>query len=585
MWKGLTILLLISPITGYAPPGSGLPRGVIGRITSENAIACAPPAVTCAPPAVTCAPPNPASITPDADGRYAPVFPGWGHYHYPVSTTDDSAQFYFDQGLNLYYSYHLTESAASFREAQLKDSRCAMAFWGEALALGPYYNSTYFYKMPPEVLPVIDKMNTLAPTASQKEKALIKALNHRYSNDTTDSHRTRLNHDWSQAAHALVLQYPDDNDIKALYIDGVMTEHAWDLWGPEGRPRSWTPELVNYCEAILKNNPDHPAALHYHIHLLEASGHPEATLPSAERLKDLMPGVAHMTHMASHSYQRTGHYDKGVAINDSANAALKNYSGLAPQLRLSPTATHYDAVETFCAMNGGMYRKAMQSALKCRTAIASRPGTPKPNVQYLAMFPDFVLVRLGKWQEILDQPLPDSSWVYARVISYFARGLAFVRTGNQSAAEACLDSLRKNKRDPSLTQHNLPFNEAIKGTEIAENILAAEILAARNANGAAAAFQRAEIIEDGMSYLEPKDWPLPVRHFAAAWLLRTGKPAKAENLYREDLAQNPGNGWSLLGLAQSLDAQRKAPDYAADYRARAKAAFAQAEQMPPASSW
>jgi hypothetical protein len=576
MWKGLTILLLISPITDYAPPG-----GALGRITPENAIACAPPANT-----ITCAPSTPASITPDADGRYAPVFPGWGHYHYPITTSDDSAQFYFDQGLSLYYSYHLTESAASFREAQLKDSRCAMAFWGEALALGPYYNSTYFYKMPPEVLPVIAKMNALVPASSQKEKALILALNHRYSSDTTDSHRTQLNHDWSQAAHALVLQYPDDNDIKALYIDGVMTEHAWDLWDTEGKPRSWTPELVDYCEAILKNNPDHPAALHYHIHLLEASLHPEPTLPSADRLKDLMPGVAHMTHMASHSYQRTGHYDKGVAINDSANAALKNYSVLAPQLRLNSTVTHYDAVEAFCAMNGGMYHKAIQSALKCQTAIASRPGTPKPNVQYLAMFPDFVLVRLGKWQEILDRPLPDSSWAYARVISYFARGMAYIRTGNQSAANACLDSLRKNKRDPSLTQHILPFNEAIKGTDVAEDILAAEIFAARKANGsAAAAFDRAMIAEDGMSYLEPKDWPLPVRHFAAAWLLRIGKPAKAENLYREDLDQNPGIGWSLLGLAQSLEAQHKTPDYAADYRARAKAAFAQAEQMPPASAW
>jgi hypothetical protein len=125
----------------------------------------------------------------DAGGRFAPVFPGWGHYHYPISTTADSAQFYFDQGLSLYYSYHLPESAASFREAARRDSGCAMAYWGEALAMGPYYNIAYFYKMPPGVLPVLDEMNALAAHASAKEKDLISALNARYSTDTTDSHR------------------------------------------------------------------------------------------------------------------------------------------------------------------------------------------------------------------------------------------------------------------------------------------------------------------------------------------------------------------------------------------------------------
>ncbi len=138
-----------------------------------------------------------------------------------------------------------------------------------------------------------------------------------------------------------------------------MTEHAWDMWDNKGQPRTWTPELVKGCEDILKSDPDHPAALHYHIHLLEASLHPEATLAGADRLKDLMPGVAHMVHMASHSYQRTGHYDKGVAINESANQAQANYSALAPQIHLTTDVIHYDAVEAFCAMNGGMYEEGL----------------------------------------------------------------------------------------------------------------------------------------------------------------------------------------------------------------------------------
>jgi hypothetical protein len=574
MWKCLTILLLLFP----ASLPSSRPASHDPRLADDPIIACAPPNVACAPP-------GPATILPDVAGRYAPPFPGWGHHHYRISTTDDSAQFYFDQGLSLYYGYHLTESAASFKEAEQKDSRCAMAYWGEALAMGPYYNNTYTYKMPAQVLPVLDKMNALAPTASAKEKDLISALNRRYSADTTDSHRTQLNAAYSQANKTLIPKYPGDNDIKALYIDGVMTEHAWDMWDNDGQPRAWTPELVKDCEDILKSDPDHPAALHYHIHLLEASLHPEATLASADRLKDLMPGVAHMVHMASHSYQRTGHYDRGVAINDAANRAQANYSGLAPQIHLTTDVLHYDAVGAFCGMNGGMFDEAFRFAQKCRVITAAGKGIAGANLQYLSMMPEFVLVRMGKWQSILDQPTPDSRWVYAGLISHFARGMAYLRTGNQPAAKACLDSMEDQLKDPILLQHNRPFNEPIKGASVAKGILEGEILFAQHhPNEAIAAFQHAIDMEDLLTYREPKDWPLPARHFAGACLLKLGKAAESERLYREDLAQNPGNGWSLLGLAQSLAAQHK-DSAAVDYLARAKSAFAHAEQMPPASAY
>lgn len=543
-------------------------------------------------PVLSCAPPANSPVQADADGRFAPPFPGWGHYHYGISTRDDSAQYYFDQGLSLYYSYHLAESIASFKEAEVKDSHCAMAWWGDALAHGPYYNSTYTYKMPSDILPILEKMNALARRASEKEKDLIAALNQRYSTDTTDSRRATLNAAWSQATKGLISKYPNDNDIKALYIDGVMTEHAWDMWDSKGNPKPWTPELVKDCEEILKTNPDHPAALHYHIHLLEASFHPEATLASADRLKDLMPGVAHMVHMASHSYQRTGNYSLGVAVNDSSNANLRNYSALAPNLRLPSELIHYDAVEAFCGMNGAMLAKSFAAALRCRAIATARKGVVSTNLQYLSMMPEFVLVRLGKWPEILDQPIPDRSWVYASLISHFARGMAYIRTGSRPAALACLDSIKEEMKDPVLRQHFLPFNEPIKGATVAKDILEGEIFFARGRHEEAiAAFRRAIDAEDEITYLEPKEWPLPARQFAAYYLQKLNNYRDADRLYREDLAENPGNGWSLTGLAEIFDfAWKSSQSYPLPrndsgnlYHARARAAFGYAEQQPTAA--
>lgn len=487
-----------------------------------------------------------ADILPNADGRYAPVFPGWGHYHYRVSSNNDSAQYYFDQGLSLYYGYHLPESLASFKEAALKDSNCVMAYWGQALAMGPYYNNTYNYKMSPAVLPVLDQMNRLADNAPSKEKDLVAALNKRYSADTTDNRRSTLNRAYSESMRDLIAKYPDDADIRALYIDGVMTEHAWDLWDTKGAPRSWTPELVRYCEGILAKHPYHPAALHYHIHLLEASLHPEVTLSSADKLKELMPGIPHMVHMASHSYQRTGLYAKGVVVNDAANAAQIQYDSVARQLHLGTIIVHYYAVEAFCAMNAGMYEKAKQAAEQCQNTLAVHRLIGQRNyLQYLYTMPLFVDVKMEKWQEILHRPVPDRGWVYAGLLDDWGRGMAYTRTGDLEAAQRCLDSLRIKLKDPVLSVHLRPNNAAIEGASVAEGILEGEILfAQKKPEAAMVAFHRAIEREDGMSYGEPKEWPLPARQFAGVHLLQLKRFAEAEKLYREDLVKNPGNsGW------------------------------------------
>jgi hypothetical protein len=550
--------------------GMGVQRaGLRGGDPRDGIIGCAPLAAT--------------HLSPDASGRYAPVFPGWGHYHYPISTTHDSAQYYFDQGLSLYYGYHLTESLASFREAAVKDSTCLMVWWGQALAMGPYYNNTYSYKMPEEALSVLATMDRLAAAAPARERDLAAAMDRRYSPDLADRRRPALNRAYSEAMKGLIAKYPADNDIKALYIDGMMSEHAWDLYTPAGAPKPWTPELVKYCEEILAADASHPAALHYHIHLLEASLHPEVTLSSAAKLPLLMPGVPHMVHMASHTFQRTGLYSRGVLINDSASAAQRVFVELAPNLRLTPEVIHYYAVEAYCALSGGMYKKALAEAEHCRRIARPRLSPKATYLQYLYMMPVFVDIRMGKWQSILERPAPGDSCVYAVILNNFARGLAYVRKGNLDAAKACLDSIRARKADPVLSEPVHQGNEPAAGVAIAGDVLGAEILFAQGQGDAAmAVFDRAIGTEDGMAYVEPKDWVLPVRHFAGACLLLLKRPAAAEKIYREDLIHNPGSGWSLLGLALSLEAQGKG---AAEYRARAGTAFAGAEELPPGSAY
>lgn len=200
------------------------------------------------------------------------------------------------------------------------------------------------------------------------------------------------------------------------------------------------------------------------------------------------------------------------------------------------------------------------------------------------MMPVLTLVRLGKWEEILRDSLPpDERWPYAGILRNFSRGLAFVYTGHTDSAVHELARLRDKVKDPVLTKKRVPFNTSLQSALIAEEILQAVILfALQKEDPAIYSLRHAINIEDNLVYTEPKDWVIPARQFLGAYLLKMGKPAAAEKVYREDLVWNPGNGWSLLGLYQSRTAQRKKKDLAA-YRAKYLQAFSHADEIPPGS--
>jgi hypothetical protein len=516
------------------------------------------------------------------DGKFITVLPGWGNYAYPISTKNDSAQFYFNQGLSMYYSYHWPEANASFREAARFDPASAIAYWGQALAMGPGYNFSLHYKMRKEVPAALQLMNQYSGQASPKEKKLIEVMNLRYSADTSDKKRKSLNIAYAHGMHDLMLSFPNDPDIKILYVDAMMLIHAWDMWNNDGTPKNWTPDMIRLCEEVLKENPRHPAALHYYIHLTEASRHPEVALESANTLKDLMPGVAHMVHMSSHEYERIGYYTLGVEVNDRASDDMILYESMAKNIHLRLFAFHYFAVQAYCGLSGAMYRKGLSDALRCRKSVT--PSYEDTYAQYLYMMPSFTLVRLGKWEEILkDDSVPDARWTYAGLIYDFARGMAFVNTGHPDSARGRLLLLQRKSAVPILAIADTLTNTALQGAVEAGEILSASIFfAERKYDSAIAHITQAIRTEDGLFYYEPKNWLIPARQFLGAFYLKMGKPGMAEKVYREDLTWNPGNGWSLLGLCQSLKAQNK-NEQIETYRKKYVQSFFGSEQIPPGS--
>jgi len=552
----------------------------------EHGIAEIKATIACGPTTIECGPPTTEPL-PDANGKFIPALPGLGTHTYRISTEQDSARLFFNQGLNLYYSYHLQEALASFREAARFDSAAAMTWWGQALSMGPYYNS-YSYKMRSGVPEALAAMSRHRSTATEKEKGLIDAMQQRYSSDFTNADRSHLDSAYAKEMSALVARYPADNDIKALYIDAVMLQHKWDFWHTDRTPKQWTPELVALCQTILKKEPHHPAALHYYIHLTEASGEPELALAGADILKNDMPGAGHMVHMASHMYQRNGLFVQGVTDNENANTAYNLEDSLAPALGLGRNnVIHVFAVQSYCAMTAGMYQQGMPIYMRTRDRlVATRPVFEKePYSQFIYMLPVMALVRLGKWDGIMQAPMPDHQWKYATILAHFARGMANVHHNDLRAATADLDSLQINLADSLLGIRMMPFDKPSQCGRIAAGILRGEILFAEGKQDEAVnSLTRAVEEEDALIYREPQQWLIPVRQYLGVVLLKMHEPGVAEKVYRADLFRNPGNGWSLLGLYQCLSARKKATE-AENVKTKYLNAFASCDVNPAASAF
>lgn len=525
---------------------------------------------------------SPGTIAANDEGKFISALPGWGNLQYRISSANDSAQFYFNQGLSFYYGYHFTESLASFKEAGRFDPSNAMVYWGQALAMGPFYN-TYVYKMRKEVPAVVANMNLYASTATAKETVLIDAINQRYSNDLTNSDRQKLNRSYALALAAASAKFPDDLNVKALYIDAVMLEHKWDFWSNEGVARPWTQELISVCEAGLKTDSNHPAFLHYYIHLVEASRTPQRALSAADALKDNLPGVPHMVHMSSHMYQRNGLYAKGVKVNEDASAVSNSVDTKAPQLNLGKNKSiHYYAVQSYCAMTAGMDAKGTPLYDRARERqVAMAPAFEKDAyAQFIYMIPITAFVRLGKWEAILNAPQPQATWKYATALDNFAKGVAHVHNKNIAEAKKNLAALNAVLTDSLLGVRLMPFNRPVQSCRVASAILRGQILYAEGkTKESIEAFTNAVDEEDQMIYREPHDWMIPARQYMGAYLLKAKKPTDAAKVFEEDLVANPGNGWSLLGMQQSMEAQKKTKE-AADYARRVTKAFEAADVKP-----
>jgi tetratricopeptide (TPR) repeat protein len=465
------------------------------------------------------------------------LYKGLGAWRHSIATSNPEAQKYFDQGLALLYGFNRYESLRSFRKAAELDPSATMAYWGMAMSQGPYINM--------DGDPSVDLKGSCGAVMAGRKTANAPPRERAYLEAAASWCPEYKPETYIAAAKRLAADYPDDLDAQTLYAESLMIPVRWHWYAADGTPATGMLEAEHVLEEVLRRWPAHPGANHYYIHAVESSRTPERAIPSAQRLMGVVPWAGHMVHMPAHIWLRTGDYELAATLNERASAVDREYVS-ASNVTIGSYTPYYAHNLHFVAYARWMQGRQAE-AIKAGDAVAAAM-TPMAE-----MAPDmadafaaqalFARIRTQAWTEVLKMKEPSEKMVCQAALLRYGRALALRATGDRAGAA-------REQTAFEAARAKVPADRGFGLSKAADILtIAAEILSARmSANSADELrhWRKAVEIQDTLTYDEPPDWYYPVRESLGAALVRAGRAAEGEKVFRDALARSPRNGFVLL---------------------------------------
>ena len=413
------------------------------------------------------------------------------------------------------------------------------------------------------------------------EKALVEVQVHRFFKPPVPQCLDELNMNYANAMRPVYQKFgEDDPDITAFFAESLMMLAPWRLWTPhpDSKPAILeTEELVAVLEKSLEKYPRHPGLLHFYIHAMELSPTPAKALNAADILRFLEPEHGHLLHMPSHIDMWVGQYAKAVDANKRAVEADERYVKKVGSRNEFYTMYRFHNYHfaVWAAMFDGQYATAMKYAeiledqLGPDIVTCMLEGTDMPMgsklLEAFGGLPWHVLIRFGKWQEIVKRPLKDKDlYPSAVATSHYARSIAYAVMGQIKEADAerarFSEALKSKALEGRYLHNNVMHDSKCRSgiLDVAEAVMDGEVEYHKGNHKQAFEHLHLAVKRDtSLLYDEPWGWMMPARHVLGALLLESGEASAAESVYREDLQLYPNNLWSLLGLHQALKALKR----------------------------
>lgn len=372
---------------------------------------------------------------------------------------------------------------------------------------------------------------------------------------------------YADAMRKVHSRYPHDAEVSYFLAESLMVLNAWSLYEyPSGKALSQdVGEIENVLETALKEHPQHAGICHLYVHLSEMSANPSKALNACEPLRVNFPDAGHLVHMATHIDVLVGDYESCVRWNYEAIQADQRVIRSSPDTAGTVSfyfgyIVHNYHMLVYGCILGGMEKKAMEVATHLNGYLFEDVFIQHPELTaYLESYAALdihVMVRFGRWREILEVVLPRSPQVmlYRSAILHYARALAYANLGDfQSACREAdiFDSIRSDSNTDNRILHN---NTVADLLAVDAPMIRGEIAYHQGQYELAfSLLRKAVALQDGLNYDEPWGKMQPIRHALGGLLLEKCLTEEAEQVFREDLKLHPRNPWGMVGLLRCLE--------------------------------
>eukprot|EP01064_Diplonema_japonicum_P003239 TRINITY_DN12116_c0_g1_i1.p1 TRINITY_DN12116_c0_g1~~TRINITY_DN12116_c0_g1_i1.p1 ORF type:complete len:567 (+),score=138.30 TRINITY_DN12116_c0_g1_i1:76-1776(+) len=510
-----------------------------------------------------------------------------GEWSWKGITATPEAQVWFDRGLAWMYGYNHEEAVFCFEKSVEVDPGCAMAYWCKAYCMGPNYNAPWDIvsnSVLAEARVQTDKATAAAAKGHAWEREVCEALSLRYPADEKPEDTQAWDIAFANALNTVADNHPDNIDLQTLAAESFMTVTPWKMWDLKTGEMSPAPSRTNeaitrletahkkFVENNHKNLPAHLGICHFYIHLMEMSPFPEKALNFYDFLKMREVGgeIGHLVHMGTHIGILCGDYKAAIEDNELGAKWDKDYVLFRSKKTFFILYyVHNLHFMMYGAMFAGVYKKAMQAAEEIWWLMEDEVlewmspwGQMAMHVEAFKATKYHVMVRFGKWEEILSETIPLKPELNCVTVAtlHYARALAYALGRNDvDSAEKELEKFEEHyKTVPKGMGRSLHNNTGEDLLNVARVMANGEVSFRKgNHEEGLKLLRKAVEMEDSLPYDEPWGIMQPTRHALGALLLEAGQPDEALQVYKQDLGMvrdmarssiHPDNLWAMLGV-------------------------------------
>ena len=306
------------------------------------------------------------------------------HFKY---TGSETAMPYFEKGLKLLHNFEYDDACTEFKKAQETDSTFVMAYWGEAMTYNhPLWRQQDYDKGQAALSKLAETPEERQAMAqSDLEKDFVHCVEIMYGTDGNKKERDSL---YSSHLGIMYDMYKGNEEVAAFY--------ALSLLGAVkvGRDEAAYEKGAQVAQGILKENPNHPGALHYLIHSYDDPWHAPLALEAAFSYSKVAADATHALHMPSHIFVAVGMWDEVVKSN------IASWKASVESVKADTTAKNFGSYHALHWLMYGLLQKGEFDEAKQIMVDMKKYSDEKPTEgarDYLISMKGNYLVETDDW--------------------------------------------------------------------------------------------------------------------------------------------------------------------------------------------